>query len=111
MDWPVTYQSKPATERRALGSPETEKGENGVAVALGEIGRWDRGYRTVRDCAFTVLNQFGRRWRGQCEFDLIWFTGMCVMTEPRREPWAIYSRGGPAITSRLEYHHKRMPST
>jgi hypothetical protein len=56
MDWPVTYQSKPAMERRALRSPETEKGENGVAVALDEIGRWDRGYRAVRGCAFTVRN-------------------------------------------------------
>jgi hypothetical protein len=77
-----------ATERGISCLPETEKGKNGVAAALSEIGRWDWG-----------------------EFDLIWFTGMCVMTEPRCEPWAIYSRGGPAITSRLEYHHKRMPST
>jgi hypothetical protein len=69
MDWLVTYQSKLATERRALGLPETEKGENSVAAALGEIGRWDRGYRTIRGCAFTVRNRFGRRWRGQCEFD------------------------------------------
>jgi hypothetical protein len=56
-------------ERRALRSPETEKGEIGVAAALGKIGRWDRGYTAVRGCAFTVHNRFGRRWRGQCEFD------------------------------------------
>jgi hypothetical protein len=60
----VPYQSELAMERRALGSPKTEKGENGVTVALGEIGRWHQGYRAVRGYAFTVRNQFGRRWRG-----------------------------------------------
>jgi hypothetical protein len=44
---------------RSFVLAETEKGENGVAAALGEIGRWDRGYRTVRGCAFTVRKQFG----------------------------------------------------
>jgi hypothetical protein len=83
MDWPVTYQSKPATERRALGSPETEKGENGVAAALGKIGRWDRGYRAIRGYAFTVRNRFGRRWRGQCEFDFELVTVFAMIT-PRR---------------------------
>ena len=65
--------------------PETKKGENGVAAALGEIGRWDRGYTVVRDCAFTVRNQFGRKWRGQCEFDFDLVTVFAMVT-PRHEP-------------------------
>jgi hypothetical protein len=55
-------------ERGVLCSPETGKGENGVAAALGEIGRWDWGYRAVRDCSFTVHNQFEERRRRQCKF-------------------------------------------
>jgi hypothetical protein len=61
------YQSGLATERGVLCSSEIERGGDGVAAALGEIGRWDRGYTAVRDCSFTVHNQFEGR-RRQCEF-------------------------------------------
>jgi hypothetical protein len=62
------YQSGPATERGDLCSPVTGKGENGVAMALGEIGRRNWGYTAVRNYSFTVHTQFQERWRRQCEF-------------------------------------------
>jgi hypothetical protein len=33
-----------------------------------KLGGWDWGYTEVRDCSFTVHNQFGRRGQRQCEF-------------------------------------------
>jgi hypothetical protein len=45
-----------------------EKGENGIATALGGIGRWNWGYTAVRNYSFTVPTQFGKRWKRQCEF-------------------------------------------
>jgi hypothetical protein len=63
---------------------DRERG-NGVATALGEIGRWDRGYRVIRGCAFTVRNRFGSKVRRQCEFDFDLVT-VFAMISPRREP-------------------------
>jgi hypothetical protein len=60
------------------------KGGNGVTVALGEIGRWDRGYRAIRGCAFTVRNRFGRRWRRQCEF---WVLLALAVEAVSASPW------------------------
>jgi hypothetical protein len=68
-----------------LAARRTELGENGIAVALFEIGVGDWGYSAIRSCAFTVRNQFGRRWRGQCEFDFNLVTVFAMIT-PRREP-------------------------
>jgi hypothetical protein len=51
-----------------LGSSVTEKGENGVVVALGEIGAGDWGYTAVRNYSFTVHIQFGRMGQRQREF-------------------------------------------
>jgi hypothetical protein len=65
------------------GLPVTEDGENGVAASLGEIGWRDWGYTAIRDCSFTVLNQFGRRGQRQCEFwTLINTLGGGVHTPP-----------------------------
>jgi hypothetical protein len=63
---------------------ETEKGENGVAAALGEIGRWVRGYTAIRGCTFTVRNQFGGKWRGQCEF---WVLRKHAVEVVSSSPW------------------------
>jgi hypothetical protein len=61
----------------------TGKGENGAAMALGGIGRWDWGYTVVRNYSFTMHNQFWERWQRQCEFwTSIKLTGEVVSVSP-----------------------------
>jgi hypothetical protein len=98
LNWTESYQSGLATDELFSAARQSDLGENGVAVCSGEIegGAW--GYTAARDSSFTVYNQFERRGRGSVNLASIQLT-VCVMFIPRRGSRAIYSRGGPAITS------------
>jgi hypothetical protein len=93
-----SYQSGMATNELFSAARLTDLGENGIVACSGEIegGAW--GYTAARDSSFTVHNQFERRGRGSTNLASSQLT-VCVMFIPRRGSRAIYSRGGPAITS------------
>jgi hypothetical protein len=93
------YQSDPATERGVLGSPVTEKREKWCRGGSGWNwgGGWDWGYTAVRNCSFTVHNQFGRRWRRQCES---WVLLKLAVEAVSASPW--FMPLFKATTDRLE---------